>query len=438
MIGAALPRATVARLMPPSSHAHTTPDINADALAGIRAVVEAIRLINLSTELPAMLEAVLDGVASLMPYDAAGVSIVDPETGASRGQLARGYTIEAPRMEAPFSDKGLVGRVMATGRAMLVRDLQHEREHLEGRSSARTELLVPLVGSRDRVLGAINVESDRAEAYSSLSLELLNVFASGIAGPLEAAMLQESILRRRRAEHELQVARHVMEELLPHQTPRLDGFDIAGIHETSHEVGGDYYELIPLRDDRWGLAIADVVGKGVAAALLVAAMRASLSSMARHELALRAILRRANHFFHESVTEGKFVTLFYAVLDVPTRRLIFVNAGHMPPVLVRASGEIELLEEGGVPLGLFEDPRYKEGFTRMRDGDTLVLYTDGITEAADAADEPYGLERMVETVRRLRSASARAICDAVIQDVREFSGTHPADDQTLLVLRAEP
>jgi sigma-B regulation protein RsbU (phosphoserine phosphatase) len=160
--------------------------------------------------------------------------------------------------------------------------------------------------------------------------------------------------------------------------------------------------------------------------------------MARHELALRAILRRANHFFHESVTEGKFVTLFYAVLDVPTRRLIFVNAGHMPPVLVRASGEIELLEEGGVPLGLFEDPRYKEGFTRMRDGDTLVLYTDGITEAADAADEPYGLERMVETVRRLRSASARAICDAVIQDVREFSGTHPADDQTLLVLRAEP
>lgn len=423
--------------MPRSAITTPAADIDSEALAGIRTVVEAIRLINRSSELHDMLEAVLDGVASLIPYDAAGVSIVDPETRVWRGQQARGYTIAAPRMEPPFEDKGLVGRVMATGRAMLVRDLRREGDHLEGRSSALTELVVPLVGSRDRVFGAINVESDSAEAYTPLSLELLNVFASGVAGPLEAAMLQESIFQRRHAEHELEVARHVMAELLPHETPRLDGLDIAGLHETCYEVGGDYYELIPLGDDRWGLAIADVVGKGVAAALLVAAMRASLSSMARHELALRAILRRANHFFHESVEEGKFVTLFYAVLDVPTRRLIFVNAGHMPPVLLRASGEIEFLEEGGIPLGLFDDPRYKEGFTRMRAGDTLVLFTDGVTEAANAADEAYGMERLVDAVRRLQPASARAICDGIIEDVRAFSGPRAADDQTILVLKAD-
>jgi sigma-B regulation protein RsbU (phosphoserine phosphatase) len=158
-------------------------------------------------------------------------------------------------------------------------------------------------------------------------------------------------------DHELAVARRVMAELLPQRAPALPGFDVAGAHETSREVGGDYYEFIPLGDDRWGIAIADVVGKGVAAALLVAAVRASLFALVSHELAQRAILRRANRFFHESVEAGKFVTLFYAVLDVASRRLIYVNAGHVPPVILRQNGEIELMEEGGVPLGLFEDPR---------------------------------------------------------------------------------
>jgi sigma-B regulation protein RsbU (phosphoserine phosphatase) len=237
-------------------------------------------------------------------------------------------------------------------------------------------------------------------------------------------------------DHELALARRVMAGLLPRRTPVLPGFDIAGAHETSREVGGDYYEFIPLGDDRWGIAVADVVGKGVAAALLVAAVRASLFALVSHELAQRVILRRANRFFHESVEEGKFVTLFYSVLDVSSRRLIYVNAGHPPPVILRRNGEVELMEEGGVPLGLFEDPRYREGFARLDQGDVLALYTDGITEAADARDEPYGLDRMIATLHRARGRSAAHICEAVIGDVCRHAGEQPQDDRTLVVIKA--
>ena len=227
-----------------------------------------------------------------------------------------------------------------------------------------------------------------------------------------------------------------MADLLPRRAPALPGFDVAGAHETSREVGGDYYEFIPLGDDRWGIAIADVVGKGVAAALLVAAVRASLFALVSHELAQRVILRRANRFFHESVEEGKFVTLFYTVLDVPSRRLIYVNAGHLPPVILRRNGQVEPMEEGGVPLGLFEDPRYREGFARLEPGDVLALYTDGITEASNDHDEPFGIDRLVAALSRSQSRSASEMCEAVMADVRGHAGPQPQDDQTLVVLKA--
>lgn len=227
-----------------------------------------------------------------------------------------------------------------------------------------------------------------------------------------------------------------MDDLLPHQIPALEGLDVAARREPSHEVGGDYYEFISLGDDRWGIAIADVVGKGIAAALLVAAMRASLASLASQELALRAILRRANRFFHDSVAIGSYVTLFYAVLDVRSRRLIYVNAGHMPPVLVRRDGSIELLEEGGLPLGLFPEPHYFEGIAKLGDGDLLALYTDGISDASRPGGEYYGRPRLHDLLARVREGSAVEICATVMQDVRRFSQSTVMDDETLVVIKA--
>lgn len=413
-----------------------TTGITADLVQGARALVDAFRLAGQSLDLDRVLSGILDGVGSLIDYDAAAIYVVDPDTGRMQGHLVRGCTMDAPGTRPPGGEQDVVGRVLSSGEPVLVGDASSQSQPIEGRASARAEIVVPIASSRSRVMGALNLKSDRANAYGPLTLDLLTLFASAVAVTIESALLHAEMMEKRPRENELGVARHVMEGLLPRATPLLEGFDVAGVNETSYEVGGDYYEFIPLRDDRWGIVIADVVGKGIGAALLVSAVRASVSALAGHELALRAIMRKANRFFHESVEDGKFVTLFYAVMDVRARGLIYVNAGHQPPVLLRSNGDVELLEEGGVPLGLFDDPRYLEGFARLRSGDLVALFTDGVTETVDAGDQPYGLERLTETLARVRTASAAEICDAVMQDVRRFSDSQAEDDRTLVVLKA--
>ncbi len=262
------------------------------------------------------------------------------------------------------------------------------------------------------------------------------MYAAAVAATIERARLSAEIRDKRRLDSDLVVARNVMEGLLSHATPSLAGFDIAGAHETSFLVGGDYYEFIPLGEDRWGVVIADVVGTGIPAALLVAATRASISSLVGHELAVRAVRRRANRFFHESVEEGRYVTLFYMVIDVPAQRVLYVNAGHVPPVLTRATGEVELLEEGGVPLGMFESSRYFEGHAAFELGDVLALYTDGIVEAMNAEGEEYGRDRLVDALRDDDKASATELCSGVMREVRRFGASAPSDDRTLVIIRS--
>jgi sigma-B regulation protein RsbU (phosphoserine phosphatase) len=240
---------------------------------------------------------------------------------------------------------------------------------------------------------------------------------------------------------EMNLARSVMRGLLPSAPPALEGFDIAVFHEWSREMSGDYYDFISLGDGRWGLVIADVVGHGIAAALLVSAIRASLASLAGLELAVRAIFRRTNRFLHGTPEHDRdvshfYATVFYAVLDVPSRRLIYVNAGHVPALLVRADGRVERLEEGGVPVGLFEDPHYYEGFARMQPGDVLALYTDGITEAAADDGAPFGLEALQDALRRARAADAASIRNAVIEQRERFATGPRSDDETLVIIKA--
>jgi len=183
--------------------------------------------------------------------------------------------------------------------------------------------------------------------------------------------------------------------------------------------------------------MADVSGKGVPAALVVAAMRATLYTLAKRELALRSVFRHANEFINTSTrVRAKYVTLFYAVLDVQARRMIYVNAGHLPPVVLRATGEVDLLRSGGFPLGFFDAPRYFEQFVQLSSGDLVCLYTDGITETSNAKDEDYGRARLIEVLKRHQQKTAAEIADALLADVRRFGERAPLDDATVLILKA--
>ncbi len=324
---------------------------------------------------------------------------------------------------------------MASGESVLTNCTAENEDGSEGDDGFGSCLVVPIIGLNEAVMGALELRGSRSLAFDERAVEMLQLFGAVVAGTIERARLKDEVRDKRRVDSELLVARHVMEELVPHTIPTLEGFDVGGVNEASFEVGGDYYEFIPLPDERWGIIIADVVGKGIGAALLVSAMRASLYVLVGRELAVRAVMRRANRFFYDSVEESRYVTLFYAVLDVPSRRMIYVNAGHQPPVVLRGNGEIEKLESGGVPLGMFEAPRYFEGFVELDQGDLTVLYTDGIVESSDAHDEHYGRDRLLTTLGSVRTESADAICRHVMDDVRSFSfGSQ--DDRTLVVLKA--
>ena len=407
---------------------------HADVVQVARVMVDAMRLPALARTSDDILNGILDGLSALVDHDAVGLYVVDAKGTKLRHVMVRGCDQPVADLSAPLEAHGVIGKVLTTGKPVPL--AAGSPEVTEGRPCARSRLVVPITGANNRVLGVLDVWSDDLNGYDEDTANLLEVYGLAVAGAIEGARLYAEVVDKRRLEGDLTLARQVMKGLLPNKTPRLPGLDIAGAHETSREVGGDYYEFIELGDERWGVVIADVVGKGIAAALMVSAIRASIASLVGHELAVRAIMRRANRFFNESVGEGRYVTLFYAVLDVPHRRLLYANAGHVPPVLLRAGGAVELLDEGGVPLGLFESPRYVEGNAVLGSGDLLALYTDGVVETTDADDIPYGLDRLVATLQRFRDESARDICEEVMRDVRRHGSVARQDDSTLVVLKA--
>lgn len=393
-----------------------------------RALLDALEILGSSLDLDRTADHVLEGLKPLVPCERASLFVRDRD-GSGTIVCQRTYERHGGVREAanPELGHGLVAETLRSGRAALSPNGE----------DAASSMVTPVVGGGGRVLGALLVEAGDDGRYRDEDLVTLMSYTRAAAPALERALLYKQLLSDRRVTGELEVARQVMSGLLPRDTPKLDGFDIAAVMEPAYEVGGDYYDFIPLGNERWSFAMADVSGKGVPAALVVAATRATLYALARRELALRAILQRANEFINASTgLRAKYVTLFYAVLDTHARRFIYINAGHLPPVVLRRNGEVELLRSGGFPLGFFDNPRYFEQFVQLESGDLLCLYTDGITEATNAKDEDYGRKRLIGVLEKHQSSSSSEVCRALLSDVRRFSPSAPADDATVLVIKA--
>jgi serine phosphatase RsbU (regulator of sigma subunit) len=241
---------------------------------------------------------------------------------------------------------------------------------------------------------------------------------------------------RDRMEHELDLARRIQARLLPSGPPSVPGLDVAGLSGSAREVGGDYFDHLELGGGRLLLVIADVSGKGVPAALLMSGFRASLMSQDLLHTPPEEVAARINEFLNQSVEPGKFVTAFLGVLDAANGRFTYVNAGHNPPVIVRAGGAVELLEAGGVILGIMPGAVYVRGEATLSPGDLLALYTDGVTEGADAANELWGEERLIALLKSVAAEPARGVANRIVREVRAFEGERgPADDITVLVAK---
>ena len=316
-----------------------------------------------------------------------------------------------------------------------------------------TELLVPLPG-RNRLAGVIALGPKRSEEpYSRTDRQLLQSVATQTGLALENAELFESlsseIAHRERVSREIEIAREVQERLFPQVYPRVNGIDIAGYCRPAQAVGGDYYDcfLLPpnpgalTNDSRLALALGDISGKGISAALLMASLRASLRSAAQLQPGdLATLMRHVNRLVYESSTANRYATFFYAEYDPSTRLLNYVNAGHNPPVILRGS-EVIQLEATGTVIGLLPDAHYSRACIPLKPGDILITFTDGISEAMNHAEEEWGEDRMIAAVRALldqpdRTPTSQMLLTCILDAADRFTAGAPQnDDMTLLICR---
>jgi phosphoserine phosphatase RsbU/P len=254
--------------------------------------------------------------------------------------------------------------------------------------------------------------------------------------------LRNQIERGRRRRNELRLqseesedARAVGQALLPQRIPEIPGFQIAAASKPLRTLSGDYFDVLEPAANKLAISIADVTGKGVPAALLMSNVQATVRALAAESpLDLAAKL---NASLVRNSAPGKFVTFFHGQIDVPGRTLSYTNAGHCAPILMRAGGEVERLEASGAVLGVFPQWPFQQAEVQLRAGDRLVLFTDGISEAANARDEEFGEERLVELIRALRDRGAHELKDRILQAVAGFTGGRSQDDATLVVVAVE-
>lgn len=268
---------------------------------------------------------------------------------------------------------------------------------------------------------------------NALSLVAFDDVTRGIEAQRRA--IAEKLEAERRAAQELEIATQVQAHLFPQSFPSLKSLEFAGLCLQARRVGGDYYDFLALGQDRLGLVIGDISGKGIAAALLMANLQANLRSQCAMAPDPRHLLCAVNHLFCENTADASFATLFFAEFDDGSRRLRYANCGHLPPLLLRADDTLERLPATATVMGAFRQWDCELEECQLAPGDTLALFTDGITESFNPAEEEFGEERLIDTLRRNRHLSSQALLSAVVDEVRHFSPNEQRDDITLIIAR---
>jgi serine phosphatase RsbU (regulator of sigma subunit) len=332
-------------------------------------------------------------------------------------------------------------RVLRKKESLLVRDAQLDqalREHMSiVEQKVRSMIAVPLQ-TNDRVIGLIYVDSPHLiREFSREDLNLLTVMANVAAIRIEHARLNEIEEAERAMAKDMQQAALIQRRLLPEKSPVVPGLDIAGRTTACRTVGGDYYDYLLFPDGRVGVLVGDVAGKGMPASLLMSSLQARCQVLFEDGDDLARKIGRLNKAVSANCPDNRFITFFMGVINPVNGEFVYTNAGHNPPVVVRATGEFETLKgAGGVILGILPMATYQEARMTLNPGDVLVLFTDGVTEAPDPSDDEYGEDRLGGLVASMKDRSSEEIVEAILNAVTSHTqGAPPADDITVVVAR---
>ena len=338
--------------------------------------------------------------------------------------------------------EGLIGRTADLGVPILIADAETDPRvprHTPDLLRIRTVLLVPL-RHQQKTLGVLAVVN-RADgrAFTESDQSLLQTLADQASASIHYAGLRGLLAAQKQTDHDLQVARNIQSMLLPGELPKLPGFELAAFNKPAQQIGGDYYDVVRIDARHVGIAIADVAGKGIPGALMMTICRSVLRAQAPGNLSPSAVLRAMNRVIHADLSEERFVTMIYMVLDLDTSELAIARAGHEFPLLV-AGDDVRRIESPGVGIGVMDDGAFDgilaETKVLLRPGDVFVVYTDGITDAQNVDDEEWGFERFAQTCREIAPEGARNLSTQIQKSLGNFVGAHQQyDDMTLLVVR---
>ncbi|HTC56174.1 MAG TPA: GAF domain-containing SpoIIE family protein phosphatase [Candidatus Sulfotelmatobacter sp.] len=397
-----------------------------DQVEDLQKLQKAAQKITSILDLDQLIDNVVNEVARSFGCVEASIYLHDEEHGEMVLAGVHGCSINHKGHRLKIGKEGMVGYVASTGQMRYAPDVRKDTYYIGCEHDTLSEVVIPLhVGNC--LVGVFTASHPELDAFPRQQLRILQALCDHVAVAIHnARRFQSERAEREIMNREAQEARVMQQALLPKSSPFIPGFVISGLSVPASAVGGDWYDFIPFPDGRWGIVLADVSGKGTAAALLMSATRGMLRSLAAC-CSPGQVLTKLNGLLVEDFPAGKFVTLVYAVLDPATRTVVFANAGHLHPLFINDDGAQFLDTECGLPLGI-NCGGYSETRVTLSEGSRLVFYSDGITEAVNADEEEYGPERLAE-----HAAGAGASAVTIVDDVRAFAnGSGVRDDATVV------
>jgi sigma-B regulation protein RsbU (phosphoserine phosphatase) len=404
-----------------------------DQVSDLLKLQKAAQKISSILDLDRLIDKVVNDVAPSFGCVEADIYLHDQE----RGELVlacahgcAGCEVCGTGNSLKIGKQGMVGYVAGTGQMRYAPDVRKDPYYIGCEESTLSEVAIPLHVD-GKLIGVFTASHPQLDGFPAEQLRLLQALCSYVAVAVNnARRFQEEQERRREMSREAHEARKIQQALLPRSSPYIPGFAISGLSTPAGAVGGDWYDFIPFEDGRWGLVLADVSGKGTAAALLMSATRGMLRSLAT-ACCPSEVLAKLNPLLVNDFPSGRFVTMLYAILDPSERTLRFASAGHLRPLLIDDSQARFLETERGLPLGIGLG-EYSEAEIHLSKGSRLLFYSDGITEATNPEGEEYGAERLEKHFRR-----SDASAESILEDVRTFAdGAGLHDDATVILVKA--
>ncbi len=409
-----------------------------DKAQKLMALLEVGRKLASNMDLDSLLELIITQATHVMSADRSSLFLVDKKTKELWSKIAEG----ADEIRFPIG-KGIAGHVAATGEIINIPDAYADSRFnpdVDKKTGYKTKtiLTVPLSKPDGEIVGVIQILNKKGKGkvvFTGEDEEILLALAGQAAVAITNAIYHREVLAKEKLERDLQIARTVQESFLPQDSPKMPGFQFEAYYDAAQEVGGDFYDFIPLSEDQIGIIMGDVSGKGVPAALFMARLMSDFRFISLTESEPKDILTKVNDLLAKRSQRGMFVTLVFVLLDILKSRITFSSAGHLPPLLVKADSSCHLLElEKGIPLGIAPDREFGQDSVPLNAGDSILLYTDGLQEARSPTGKEFGFDRMEKALSQKADGTAKQMKTHLLSKVNRFVKDTPQHDDFTFVL----